>query len=426
MKRVCVMNVVGLTPELLAHAPAASSVGAVNPWTAPFPAVTSTVQATLLTGKLPREHGIVGNGWYYRDTAEIRFWQQANSLIQGRKIYDDLPNTAKMFWWFNQNAPVRYSCTPKPHYGSDGSKVFDVLDRTGCDLTKQFGPFPFHAFWGPKSGIASSNWIANASAEVMRRNRPDLTLVYLPHLDYDLQRTEENRSDRVGEVDRCIQVLLDACADINAQPIIVSEYGLVPVRESISLNRKLREVGLLQVRNGPFGEMMLPGESDAFAVADHQVAHVYVKSPTRLDEVRSLIENIDGVNGVYAPEALELDHARSGELIVLSKPDRWFDYYYWMDSNHAPDFARTVDIHRKPGYDPCELFMTSMPKAMLRLAQKKLGLRYRMDVIPLNPKLVRGSHGLRPPSSQGPLVIGPNPPTRMVDFADYILGFFGV
>ena len=91
----------------------------------------------------------------YRDTQEIRFWQQANSLIQGEKFYEGV-ETAKMFWWFNQSAPVRYSATPKPHYGCDGSKVFDVLDQTECNLTERLGPFPFFSFWGPAAGLPSS------------------------------------------------------------------------------------------------------------------------------------------------------------------------------------------------------------------------------------------------------------------------------
>ena len=173
MTRVCVINVVGLTPKLLAHAPNLAAVGNSAAWKSPLPSVTSTSQATLLTGLSPRDHGIVANGWYYRDTQEIRFWQQANSLIQGKKFYDNV-ETAKMFWWFNQGSGVRYSCTPKPHYGCDGSKVFDVLDFTGCDLTNSIGPFPFFSFWGPHAGLPSTQWIAEATAVVMRQKKTQI------------------------------------------------------------------------------------------------------------------------------------------------------------------------------------------------------------------------------------------------------------
>ncbi len=421
MNRVCVLNVVGLTPRLLRHAPHLSKLGPATPWQSPIPAVTCTSQATMLTGLAPREHGIVGNGWYFRDTAEIRFWQQSNSLIQGNKLYEGL-RTAKMFWWYNQSAPVEWSVTPKPHYGSDGSKAFDVLDRSECRLLEKFGAFPFHAFWGPMAGIESSRWIAKASATVMREKKPELTLVYLPHLDYDLQRFNDREIAAVQAVDECAAEVIAAATDINARVIVVSEYGLVPVRRSISINRVLRKAGWLAVRNGPFGEMLMPGDSRAFAVVDHQVAHVYVRDPSMKEEVRSLLKTVDGIADVVDPESLELDHPRSGELIALAMEDTWFDYYYWIDDRMAPDFARTVDIHRKPGYDPVELFMTSKVRAMARLMQKKLGFRYRMDVVPLKPELVRGSHGLRPASEDGPLIIGPNAPTHMQGFKEYIRG----
>lgn len=418
---LCILNVVGLTPKLLAHAPRLASLGTAQPWRSPLPAVTCTSQATMLTGLAPREHGIVGNGWYYRDTAEIRFWQQANSLVQGEKLYEGF-RTAKMFWWFNQHAPVQWSCTPKPYYGCDGSKVFGILDETGCGLVDQLGDFPFHTFWGPNAGLPCSRWIARASAAVLRQQKPELTLVYLPHLDYDFQRQTSHDPARVAEVDECAGIVIDAAHQAGARVIAVSEYGLVPVSQPVSLNIHLRKAGWLAVRDGPFGEQLLPGDSQAFAVADHQVAHLYVRDRAMIDEVAAMVRGIDGVDRVVHPEEVELDHPRSGELVVLAKPDAWFTYYYWLDERRAPDFARTVDIHRKPGYDPVELFMTSKPRAMLRLAQKKLGMRYRMDVIPLDATLVRGSHGLTPLSQDGPLVIGPTPPSDMREFKAYARG----
>jgi predicted AlkP superfamily pyrophosphatase or phosphodiesterase len=424
---VCIINVVGLTPKLLSHAPRIKSVGTAAAWKSPLPAVTCTSQATMLTGLSPREHGIVGNGWYYRDTQEIRFWQQANSLVQGEKFYEGI-DTAQMFWWFNQSAPVRYSATPKPHYGCDGSKAFDILDHTECELTRRLGPFPFFSFWGPAAGLASSQWIADATAIVIREKRPQLTLAYLPHLDYDFQRLPNHDPNRVAEVDRCAGRIIDAADEIGAKVVVVSEYGLVPVSQPVHINRHLRDAGWLKVRRGPFGETLLPGESDAFAVADHQLAHVYVRDPARIDEVRAKLLSVPGIDRVVPPNELELDHPRSGELIALANSDAWFTYYYWLDDQHAPDFARTVDIHRKPGYDPCELFLTSKSRMLARLAQKKLGMRYKMDVIPLDATLVHGSHGLHTPPDDGPLVIGPpdvssgDLPGDMRDFKAYVRG----
>ena len=419
MSKLCILNVVGLTPKLVQYAPRLAQLGTPRPFQSPLPAVTCTSQATMLTGMEPRQHGIVGNGWYFRDTGEIRFWQQSNRLIQGPKFYEGV-QTAKLFWWFNQGAPVQWFVTPKPHYGCDGSKAFGILDETGCDLTKTLGEFPFHGFWGPKAGLASSDWIARAAATVLRKNAPQLTMVYLPHLDYDFQRLTEHDPARVAEVDRCAGLVIDAANEIGAKTIAVSEYGLVPVDKPVLINRVLRSAGLLEVRDGPYGEMLMPMDSKAFAVVDHQLAHVYVADPKDVPQVRRTLEAVDGIDAVVSPGDLQLDHSRSGELIALAKPNAWFAYYYWLDDARAPDFARTVDIHRKPGYDPCELFMTSPIRAGLRLAQKKLGMRYRMDIIPLDPQLVKGSHGLRPALDDGPVIIGDDPPQTMLEFKAYV------
>lgn len=420
-QRLCILNVVGLTPDLLPHAPRLSQVGVARPWTSPVPAVTATGQVTMLTGLPPRDHGIVGNGWLYRDTQEIRFWQQSRTLIQGELFYERY-ETAKMFWWFNQATNAKYGATPKPHYGCDGSKVFDVLDWTGCGLAKQLGPFPFFAFWGPGAGLASSDWIADATAIVLREKQPQLTLCYLPHLDYDFQRLDHQDPARVAEVDAAAGRVIDAAEAVGAQVVVVSEYGLTSVQRPVHLNRVLRKNGYLRTRMGPFGEVLLVGDCDAVAVADHQVAHVYVSKADLVEEVAALLRGVPGVAAVVPPADVELDHPRSGDLIVLAEPDAWFTYYYWDDDRDAPDFARTVDIHRKPGYDPVELFMTSRGRAAARLLQKKLGMRYKMDVIPLDAALVRGSHGLLASDpANGPLVIGPGePPTAMTDLAAYV------
>jgi predicted AlkP superfamily pyrophosphatase or phosphodiesterase len=375
----------------------------------------------MLTGLPPSGHGIVGNGWLYRDTMEVRFWQQSNSLVQGEPLYAGV-RTAKMFWWFNQGAPVEMGATPKPHYGADGSKEFGILDRTGCDLERNLGAFPFPSFWGPKAGLPASRWIAEASARVMREKKPDLTLVYLPHLDYDYQRFGPGDPFRLGELDQCCGLVMDAAEEIGAKVVVVSEYGLVPVSRPVYVNRVLRRVGWLAVRDGPYGETLDPFESKAFAVADHQIAHVYVRGVSAAD-VAAVLGREAGIDRVVAPAELELGHPRSGELIALAKPDAWFAYPYWLEDDRAPDFARTVDIHRKPGYDPCELFLTSPARAAFRLLQKKLGFRYRMDVIPLDAARVKGSHGLRPAAEDGPVIAGPGEaPAEMTGFKEYVRG----
>jgi predicted AlkP superfamily pyrophosphatase or phosphodiesterase len=409
----------------------------------------------MLTGEPPARHGIVGNGWYWRETGEVRFWLQSNRLIEAESVYaaarrlaaerGEEFTCAKLFWWFNQGAPVDWSVTPKPHYGADGSKVFGIHgtpDDLAPSLERELGPFPFHTFWGPMAGLACSEWIARAAASVMRRHRPTLTLVYLPHLDYDLQRFGPDSPvvpDRLREVDACAGVVIDAARDCGAKLIVVSEYGLVPVRQPVMLNRVLRDAGWLAVRPGPFGELIDTFNCKALAVADHQVAHVYVQDRAIEPAVADRLRATDGIARVLdktEQREFGLDHPRSGDLVVLAKPDAWFAYPYWFDDAAAPDFARTVDIHRKPGYDPCELFLDPnirLPRLRVarRLFRKMLGFRYLMDVVPLDPTLVRGSHGLDSiDPADGPLRITDaatmSPAKQLTDIKDSLLSLMGL
>ncbi|MDJ0973117.1 MAG: alkaline phosphatase family protein [Planctomycetota bacterium] len=431
------INVVGLTPRLLSCAPNLSALaerGCSGPIGGVLPAVTCSAQATALTGLVPSGHGIVGNGWLHRDTGEVRFWLQSNRLIQGEPVYvtarklayeRELPFTAaKLFWWFNQGAAVDWSVTPKPYYGSDGSKVFAVHgdpEELAPSIVKRLGPFPFHAFWGPKAGLASSEWIAEASAIVLREMRPTFSMVYLPHLDYDLQRlgaTHPSVAQRVAEVDRCAGLVIGAAREIGADVVAFSEYGIRDVSHVELPNRALREAGLLKVRDGPFGETIDTFRSDAIAVCDHQIAHVYLRDMRSLGRVVTLFERIPGVARVMGRDArmaTGIEHPRAGDLVLLARGDTWFAYPYWLDDKRAPDFARTVDIHRKPGYDPLELFVDpklTVPALRVgrRLLQKKLGMRYRFDVVPLDPTLAKGSHGLLPiDAADGPVLVADDP-----------------
>lgn len=443
------INAVGLTGRLLPLAPrlrALGEAGWVRPLREVVPAVTCSAQASILTGCDPSVHGVVGNGWLFRETGEVRFWQQSNALIQSEPIYVSARRraaergrtfrAAKLFWWFNQGAAVDYSVTPKPHYGADGNKAFGI---TGTPeglterLERTLGPFPFRTFWGPGAGLACTTWIAACASVVLKEERPDLTLVYLPHLDYDPQRFGPSGSDLpklVGELDAACAPLLDAARQAGARVWVVSEYGHCDVSRPVLLNRVLRRAGFLMARDGPFGEVLDTFQSRALAVCDHQVAHVYLRDPADLGRVSDLLAQEPGVARVLAgAERAEfgLEHSRSGELVVLAEPDAWFAYPYWVDDRRAPDFARTVDIHRKPGYDPCELFFDPerfwpQGRALLRLAQKKLGFRTLFDVVPLDPGLVRGSHGLLATSTQdrpiliadGPEPADPSPPMTAV------------
>ena len=434
------IDVVGLTPRLLEHAPthkALAARGYSRPIAGVVPAVTCTAQATALTGLPPSGHGIVGNGWFHRDTGEVRFWLQSNALVAGPPVYAEARaraqaarkpfSCAHVFWWFAQGAAVDACVTPKPWYGADGSKAFGIHGRPAAfvaALERDLGPFPFAAFWGPRAGRASTEWIAAAAAKTIRERRPAFTLVYLPHLDYDLQRFGPDAPGvpaLVGEVDRAAATVIEAARETGAEVVAFSEYGIAPVTRAEPLNRALREAGLLAVRDGPYGEALDAFESRAIAVCDHQVAHVHAADPSDLALAREVLAALPGVDRLLAgAERAEigLDHPRAGDLVALAKRDAWFSYPYWLDDRRAPDFARTVDIHRKPGYDPLELFVDPRIRfpalrVARRLLRKKLGFRYLMDVVPLDPSepsLVRGSHGLPAGDERdGPVLVADDP-----------------
>ncbi|HUJ74361.1 MAG TPA: alkaline phosphatase family protein, partial [bacterium] len=421
---------VGLTPRLMGeHTPRLSGLarqGACVPLHTVTPAVTCSVQSTLLTGQMPSGHGIVGNGWYFRDLAQVWLWRQSNHLVAGDKVWDaarrqDASFTcAKMFWWYNMYARVDWSVTPRPLYPADGRKILDVYSQPAAlaqRLKEQIGEFPFFQFWGPRSGLASSQWIARASRLVFDWHRPSLTLVYLPHLDYNLQRLGPDDPavwKDVEAVDAVAGELAEHCLAAGARVIVLSEYGMTQVSGPVHINRVLREQGWIAVRPELGLEVLDAGASQAFAVADHQVAHVYVQDQERVPAVKAVLEQVPGIERVLdgpGKRELGLDHPRAGELVAISAPERWFTYYYWLDDRVAPDFARTVDIHRKPGYDPVELFVDpALPlpaaKVAWTLLKKQLGFRYLMDVIPLDAGLVKGSHGrLTDAPAQGPLFL---------------------
>jgi predicted AlkP superfamily pyrophosphatase or phosphodiesterase len=400
----------------------------------------------MLTGQPPSVHGIVANGWLYRETGEVRFWQQSNRLMQTEPFYQTAKRqkpglkVAKLFWWFNQGAAVDFSVTPKPHYGIDGLKIFDIQSTPSNlaeRLKRDLGDFPFPSFWGPRAGLPSTQWIAAAAACVLLEDRPDVTLVYLPHLDYDPQRFGPSGTDMakcVRELDDATAPLLEAAQAVGARVWVVSEYGHCDVSRPIFVNRALREAKLLAVRAGPFGEQLDTFASQAFAVCDHQIAHVYVQDPAYVSRALEVLESLPGIGSVHAgPKRgdIGLDHPRSGEIVLLSEPDAWFAYPFWSDDREAPDYARTVAIHNKPGFDPCELFVDPairFPTARVvrKLIQKKLGFRMTMDVVPLDASIVRGSHGLVAANDlDRPIWIGDGPkpasPSPMAAVKDAVL-----
>jgi len=476
MPRTMVINVAGLGTDLVAEMPALGRLagrGALLPLEPVLPATTCPMQATLTTGEPPGRHGIIANGLYFHDTAEVRFWEQSARLVGAPRVWE-LPmrsaaghgtsrtrarecgvrsekkkaphprnppfdhaqgpavrpcsppracrgealegqseispavalakagrnpklKVAMLFWQHSLYVSADLVLTPKPVHGPRGELLEDCWSRPADlyrRLAESLGPFDLMHYWGPMAGIGSSRWIADAALEVWRTDRPDLALVYLPHLDYSGHRagpTSDAHRAAARELDALVAPLLAAAEEDGARAIVLSEYSFVPVRRAVALNRALREAGFLAVREVAGAEYLHAGDSRAFAMVDNQVAHVYFPASADLErdvrKVRAILEGVDGVGAVLDRAAMSevgLDHVRSGELVALAEPDAHFTYYWWLDDSKAPPFARTVDIHAKPGFDAAELFVDPATKA-----------------IPLSAERVRGSHGLVPDGGAG-------------------------
>jgi predicted AlkP superfamily pyrophosphatase or phosphodiesterase len=425
LNRTAVINIVGLTESLLGPGMprlerfrAGGALARIRP---AFPAVTCTAQANYLTGATPSQHGIVANGWYDRQLAETHFWKQSNHLVAGPKIWDELRRRdpkltcAQLFWWFNMYASVDYSITPRPAYPADGRKVFDIYSsppNIRPEIKKDLGEFPFPAFWGPAAGVdgpqgsadAASRWIAESAKWIEQKYSPTLNLIYIPHLDYNLQRLGPSSPAIAADLRRVDDLAADLISffqNRGVRVILLSEYGIVDVQCPVHLNCLFREQGWITIREELGLELLDCGASKVFAVADHQVAHIYINDRSLESRVRDLLLRQPGVESVLGGKEKAdagIDHARAGDLIAIAAKDAWFTYYYWLEDSVAPDFARCVDIHRKPGFDPVELFLNPQIsgiklKIAWRLLKKKLGFRMLMDVIPLDASLVRGSHG---------------------------------
>lgn len=422
MKKTVVLDIVALSPRVIGeHTPFLKSwieskqKAVVEPV---LPAVTCSAQSVYLTGKWPTENGIVGNGWYFQDECEIKFWRQSNKLVQAEKVWEVLKKenpdftVANMFWWYNMYSNVDFAVTPRPLYLQDGrkepdchSQPMELRDR----LQKELGQFPLFSFWGPKTSIASSKWIAEAAKMVDQWHNPTLNLIYIPHLDYGLQKYGidfEKIGKDLQEVDDLAKDLITYFENQGTQVLLLSEYAITTVSKPVHLNRIFREKGWIQVKDELGKETLDAGTSAVFAVADHQVAHIHVNDKSKLAEVKTLLEKTSGVEKVLdeaGKKAYHIDHERSGDLVVIADADSWFTYYFWLDDAKAPDYARCVDIHRKPGYDPVELVLDPKIKIPLltvgsKVLKKKLGFRYLMDVIPLDATLVKGAHGRIPES----------------------------
>ncbi len=411
MSRICLILIAGLDQKLLSGGCGALSfphIGSINPV---LPAVTSPMQATLTTGVNPGVHGIVANGLYTFGNAglqqlidtgsfadfrrQVSFWEQSADLIQAPRFWSGRGwKTAMLFW--QQSIPGRHRenaadivLTPKPEHSPDGKTLSACWSQPAglyAELTAQFGPFPLHHYWGPMASLPSSAWIVNSARAVWRGHRPDLQLVYVPHMDYNLQRLGPDNpaiAQDWSAVCELLKPLIDDVREDGGRAIVVGDYGITGVSRAIFPNRSLRQEGLLKTTPDAHGKLLIDfAASQAMAIVDHQIAHVYVHADA-VGRAARVLRAMDGVAAVLqSPEELAaagLGGGRCGQLVLLAQPDAWFAHDWWQADEERPQWQYSVDIHRKPGYDPRELFFDPVRKC---IAQET--------------GLVKGSHGLTP------------------------------
>jgi len=361
-----------------------------------FPAVTCPVQANMTTGRLPDKHGVIANGFYWRDRDEVEMWTSPNDCIEAPQLWDFLYHherglvSAAWFPLHSKECGAEYICTPAPIHNPDGTETLWCYTRPEDlypKLREALGDFPLHRFWGPLANIESTRWIVESAILLAQEYRPNFFYIYLPHLDYAAQRDGPESAaamKAVQELDEVLGRLMAGLRDAyDGDPLwlVAGEYVITPVERVVYPNRILREAGLLKVREEKEAENLETENSAAWDLAGNQEAHIYVKDaePEVIEKVVGLFRGLPGVDEVLALEErarYHLNHPRSGEVILSAQPDAWFAYYYWLEDHLAPPFARKVDIHRKPGYDPVELFFDPNTRG-----------------IPLKAELVQGSHG---------------------------------
>ncbi len=437
---VILLSVPGLRGQDLAMMPRLQSLvskGDCGELVPSFPAVTCPVQANMTTGAPPCGHGVVANGSYSREQHRVEMWTEANDCIGSPQLWNIMrqhnPELTSAVWFplHSKECGADYVCTPAPIHNPDGSESLWCYTRPEHlygELLEELGHFPLQHFWGPAANIKSTAWIVDSAVHAAKQFRPNLFYVYLPHLDYAGQKfgpDSEEANRAFGELDREIGKLIDGFSEAYAECfplwLVASEYVISPVDHVSYPNRVLREAGLLAVREEADGEQLDFAASRAWALADHQFSHVFVRDSdaTTIQEVAKLFAGQQGIAEVLTRDdyaRYDLLHANCGDVVLISTPNSWQAYYWWLDDNCAPSYARTVDIHRKPGYDPVEMFWDAEAKG-----------------IPLDATLVQGSHGAPALTSEqrGVLLssergVFVERPTADTDVADIVLRQFGI
>ncbi|HEU5487607.1 MAG TPA: nucleotide pyrophosphatase/phosphodiesterase family protein [Candidatus Nitrosotalea sp.] len=398
-KNIIVINVVGLehkhlNSDLTPNISALAEKGESAKMEPVFPSVTCTVQASILSGRYPNEHGIIANGLYDRSSHSVSFWEQPSALVQKERVWDTLKNkspsvkTAVLFWQNTMFVNSDIVITPRPLHMGDGSMIQWCYSKpVGYyeEASRTIGEFNLATYWGPMASHRSSEWIGKAAEYTLEKSRPNLMFVYIPHVDYSAQRFGPNSNqarDDLKKADSIVGDIVEKTSKLGTSDetefMVISEYAFNDVSGAVPLNLKLREAGLLDIRTIGGKEYIDFELSRAFAMVDHQVAHIYIKDGFA-DKTQKVLEDLQEVEKVLTKKeqkGLKIDNERSGELIAISTKDKWFSYYWWDETQKAPPFAGTVDIHRKPGYDPLELFYDR-----------------EKNSIPFDTNMIKGSHG---------------------------------
>lgn len=375
-----------------------------------FPAVTCTAQATLRTGLSVAGHGMVANGFFDEAFCKPRFWEQSAKLVSGSRIWDDFRargGTVGLFF-IQQSLGESVDCvlSPAPIHTHGGGLIMGCYAQPpmleGAFQRAAGRPFKLHHYWGPLASVKASTWIADALAGFLGdAHAPDLIFSYLPGLDYDLQRfgPDHPKSRRALQVtQRDLEKLVAAAQKQGYDVVVFGDYAITPVtRAPVYLNRALRDAGFMQVR-------MLKGmaypdfyASRAFAVVDHQVALIHCPDPAAHEAVRSCLQALPGVAEVWAATeraAHQVDHPRGGDLMAVAEAGTWFAYPWWHGNAEAPDYACHVDIHNKPGFDPCELFFGRNPFHVSMDAARIKGTHGRTETTAFASTLALAPHDL--------------------------------
>lgn len=358
------------------------------------PAVTCTVQASFKTATNACNHGMVANGFFFDEMHKPLFWEQNGNLVEGPRVWDNWQADGKkvgiMFWQQSLSSRPDLLISPAPihkHHGGMIQDCYDLPRGLYGRLKKECGGFNLMNYWGPMTSKKATEWIVKSTTQVMRDEQPELLLTYLPHLDYELQKSgpDSKKSQKeFVQLERMLGELIAGCEENGYDYIVYGDYAIMNVDQPILPNRILRDHGHLGFRD--IKGMLYPDyyNSDALAIADHQVAHIKLFDPTQKEKIMKLFKSVDGIAEVIdgrTSNEFGGGHRRSGDIILKAAPNAWFSYQWWHKKSEAPDYATHVDIHNKPGFDPCELFF---------------GFPFPFATS-TNNDLVKGSHGLGGP-----------------------------